>query len=141
KLHFAVGQRAYRLALLANVGDQHHRGMAAHELLGMNDCRRPEPPGKTHLVVLAQRLIAQKNDEVLVPGGKHLRKNSITERAVQRDANDFGSERGRKSANCKRHIASLSRGGDLSRLHAQGSLASMRMKAMRQGSLPRLTQA
>src|SRR5262245_12239479 len=164
EMHLAVGQGADRLAVLADIGDQHHRGVIAHELLGVDHRRRPELLCEANLVVLAQLLSAQQNDQVLMPGVSDLRENRLVELAAQVDPHDLGAECRRKRPYGK---AGLTRHGlDASSFHlaapslpvvaavaassmimgraptyAQGSFASIRTKAMRQGSVPRLTQA
>ena len=92
ELHFAVGQRADGLAVLANVGDQHHRGMAVHELPGVDDGKRTETLGKADLILLAQVLVAQEDDEALVPCRQNLRKCSVVNVSAQVDIDDLRAQ-------------------------------------------------
>ena len=92
KMHLAVGQGADRLPVLADVGDQHHRGVVAHELLGMDHRRRPELFRETNLVLLAQILTAQHNDEVLVPSVANLREHPRVDVIAQINTENLGPE-------------------------------------------------
>src|SRR4029450_5649530 len=141
------------------------RGVIAHELLGVDHRRRPEFFGEANLVLLAQLLIAQQNHEILVPGVLDLREGVVGDVPAQVDADDLGAQRRRQRPYGEPRRTKLR--VDASTFHAtaqslsccppvavalgtimgrdagvaQGSFASMRMKAMRQGSVPRLTQA
>src|SRR5262249_32912291 len=120
---------------------------------------RPELFREANLVLLTQILTAQHNDEILVPGVANLREHARVDVIAQIDAENLGPEcqgqrpyaqRGRRRldlAGSGFHPFAPSRRGGLAAIMirraiaAQGSLASTRMKAMRQGSVPRLTQA
>ena len=66
--HLAVGQRADRLAVLADVRDQHDRGMSLRRAARrMRQGQRPEYLGITRLVVLAQLLPAHQQHRMVVP--------------------------------------------------------------------------
>ncbi len=169
EVHLAVRQGADRLAVLADVRDQHDGGVAAHELLGVDHGGRPEHFREADLILLAQLLIAQQDHEMLVPGVPDLGADVFIDVLAQIDADDFGAERRRQRSHreCRRtergfgvggsrfhpgrfHDVRLSGAGTAlsfgaimrrGRARAQGSLPSTRMKAIRQGSVPRLTQA
>ena len=64
EVHLAVGQSANRLAVLADIGDQHNCGMLLHELFGVNYRGRAEAFREADFVLLRQVLIAQENDEI-----------------------------------------------------------------------------
>ena len=165
KMHLAVGQRADQLAVLADVRDQHDGGMAADELRGVNLGWRPEFFREADLVLLAQVLVAQENDQVLVPDFPDLREGAVVELPAQIDADDFGADcRDNGSPGERQSPRRLGVQGQLvlvsiaiapdcaaaafperiPRLvrrimrpetgRPQGSLASTRTKAMRQGS-------
>jgi hypothetical protein len=95
-MHLAVGQGADRLAVLSDIRDQHHRGMIAHELLGVDYRRRSKLLGETDFVLLAQLLVAQEDHEVLVPGVPNSREGEIVDLAAQIDTDDLGAERRRQ---------------------------------------------
>src|SRR5262245_61489994 len=154
---------------LADVGDQHHGGMVAHELLGVDHRRWTEFFREADLIVLAQLLVAQQDDEVRVPGVADLREGAIVDLLPEIDPDDLGAQGRRQRPHGEhrtRHLrldlsaprfhprhsiavdaagvsGAAAHGGIMGRAGApaQGSLASTRMKAMRHGSLPRLTQA
>jgi hypothetical protein len=102
EMHLAVGQGADRLAVLADVGDQHHRGVVAHELLGMDDRRRPEFFREPDLVFLAQILTAQHNDEILVPGVAYLREAAGIDVITQVDTENLGPQCRRQRPHAER---------------------------------------
>ncbi len=95
EVHLAVGQSADRLAILADIGDQHHRRIAGREPPRVAHGERSETFGESDLVLLRELLIAQENDEVLVPDVQHLRSKPIVHRLAQIDSDDFGAQRGR----------------------------------------------
>ena len=80
EVHLAVRQGADRLAVLADVRDQHDGGVTAHELLGVDHGRRPEHFREADLILLAQLLIAQQDHEMLVPGVPDLRADVFIDR-------------------------------------------------------------
>jgi hypothetical protein len=63
--------------------------MIAYELLGVDDGGRAESMGKANFVLLAESLIAQENDQVVVPGGKNLRKCLVVDFSAQIDTTDL----------------------------------------------------
>jgi len=67
--------------------------MAAHELLGVDLRGRSEFCREPDLVLLAQLLIAQQNDEVLVPGVPDKREETVVDLLPQVDADDLGAQR------------------------------------------------
>ena len=93
EMHLAIGQGADRLAVLTDIGDQHHRRVAAHELLGVNLRGRAEFCRETDLILLGQLLIAQQNEEVLVPGIPNVREDIVVDLLPQVDADDLGAQR------------------------------------------------
>ena len=58
--------------------------------------RRAEGLGEAHLRVLVERLVAQQNHQVLVPGIEEFLLERVVDRVAQVDAHDFRAERGRK---------------------------------------------
>jgi hypothetical protein len=96
EVHLPVRQGADRLAVLADVRDQHDRGVAAHELLGVDHSRRPEHFRETDLIPFAQLLVAQQDDEMPVPGVPELRAGLFIDVLAQIDADDLGAQRRRQ---------------------------------------------
>ena len=93
ELHLAVRQGADRLAVFADVGDQHHcRMLRADELRRVDFRRRAEALGEADLIVLGQRLVAQQDDQMLVPGTEDLLKTRIVEGLAQIDADNLRAE-------------------------------------------------
>jgi hypothetical protein len=92
EMHLTVGQGADRLAVFADIRDQHHRRVIAHELLGVDHRRRPKLFREANLVLLSQLLTAQQNHEVLVPGVLDLREGVIVDVPAQVDADDLGTQ-------------------------------------------------
>jgi hypothetical protein len=101
ELHLAVRQRADRLAVLAHVGDQHHRRMRAHELFGMDLGRRAEAFSKPNLIVFGQLLAAQQDDQMLMPGIEHVPGKRIVDGIAQIDADNFRAKCGRQRTHRK----------------------------------------
>jgi hypothetical protein len=75
-----------------------------HELLGVDHRRRTEFFREADLILLAQLLIAQQNDEVLVPGVADLREGAIVDLLPEIDADDLGAQgrRQRSHGECRR---------------------------------------
>ena len=92
KLHLAVGQRANRLAVLANVRDQHDRGVGANVFPGVDHRRRTKALGEADLILLGELLVPQQDHEVLVPGGENLLEGLIVEARAQIHSRDFGPQ-------------------------------------------------
>ena len=94
ELHLAVRQRADRLPVLADVRNQHHGGMLdAEAAAGGHRRRRTEHLGKAHLRVLVQRLVAQQDHQILVPGVEKFLLERLVDRIAQVDSHDLGAER------------------------------------------------
>jgi hypothetical protein len=96
KVHLAIGQRPDQLAVLTDVGDQHHRRIAGGETPCVTDGRRPKPLPEANLVILAQMLIPQQDDERLVPNVLDLREELIVERLAQVNPEDLRADCGRE---------------------------------------------
>ena len=65
----------------------------------MDDGGWPEALGKADLVLFAQLLFTQQDDQVVVPGGEDLCKGLIIDLAAQVDADDLGAQcRGQRVA-------------------------------------------
>ncbi len=129
EVHLAVGERADRLAVFADIGDEHYRGMAAYELRRMNLGRWAEHLGEANLVLFGEMLIAQQDDEVLVPDVAHLRDGSVVERVAQVDADDLGAERRRQRPGLQRCRVELGVQSNLSLFHCHRSVGPMRLEA------------
>jgi hypothetical protein len=92
EMHLAVGQSADRLAVLADVRDQHHRRMIAHELFGVDHRRWTEFFREANLVLLAQLLTTQEDDKVPMPGVLDLRESIIVDLLAQIDADNLDAQ-------------------------------------------------
>ena len=69
--------------------------MIAHELLGVDHRRGTEFFREANLVLLAQLLTAQEDDEIPMPGVSDLREGVIVDLFAQIDADDLGAQRRR----------------------------------------------
>ncbi len=99
EMHLAVGQRADRLAVLADVRNEHHGRMLDAERATGGDLRgRTERLGEAHLRVLVERLVAQQDHQMLMPGVEEFLLERLVDRIAQVDAQDLGAERGRELA-------------------------------------------
>src|SRR5215510_10151122 len=97
EMHLAVRECADRLAVLADVRDEHHGGMLdAEGAAGGDWCRRAEHLGKAHLRVLIERLVAQQDHQILMPGVEKRLLERVVDRIAQVDTQDLGAERRRK---------------------------------------------
>ena len=95
--HFAVGQRADRLAVLADVRDQHDGGMLGAECsTGSDLCRRAKRLRKAHLSVFVEHLVAQQDHQMPVPDVEELLLACFVDRIAQVDAHNLGAERRRE---------------------------------------------
>ena len=101
ELHFAVGQRADRLAVLADVRHQHDFGMlhiggfGAHRGGARPALQRAEALSQAHLILFAQDLIAEQDDEMVAPSGGDAREGLVVDRPRQVDAANLRAERRR----------------------------------------------
>ena len=96
KVHLAVGQRPDQLAVLADVGDQHHGRIAGGETPRVTDGRRSEAFPETDLVVLVQVLIPDEDDERLVPYILDSREERIVHGLAEIHPQDLGADRRRE---------------------------------------------
>jgi hypothetical protein len=73
--------------------------------------RRPEIFGKSHLVVLVERLVAQQNNQMLVPGIEQFLLELLVNRIAQVDAENFRAERRRELPHREDGVFLVQRGG------------------------------
>src|SRR3954451_19973800 len=73
--------------------------------------RRAEIFGKSHLVVLVERLVAQQNHQMLVPGIEKFLLEPLVDRIAQVDAENFRAERGRELPHREGGMFLVQRGG------------------------------
>ena len=66
--------------------------MSAHELFGVDHRRWTEFFREANLILFAQLLTAQKDDEVPVPGVSNLLEDVILDLLAQIDADDLGAQ-------------------------------------------------
>ena len=66
--------------------------MIAHELLGVDHRRWTEFFREANLVLFAQLLTTQKDDEVPMPGVSNLLEDVILDLLAEIDADDFGAQ-------------------------------------------------
>jgi hypothetical protein len=111
EMDLAVRQRADELALLPDVRDQ-GGGIgiaqpallvAAHGFRPRTFLQRTEIAGEAHLVFLGEILIAEQEDQMLVPSELDLAERRPIELPPQIDAADLGAERVGQLGHADRH--------------------------------------
>ena len=70
--------------------------MALNARPGGGWCRRSEILSKSHLSVFIERLVAQQDHQMPVPGVEEFLLERVADRIAQVDAQDFHAERGRE---------------------------------------------
>src|SRR5579863_3532782 len=96
KVHLPIGQCADQLPIFANVGNQHDGRILCREPWGMAHGGRPKSLAEPDLIVFAEMLIAEEDDEAVVPSIEDFRKYLIARRPAQIDADNFCADAGSK---------------------------------------------
>ncbi len=96
KVHLAVRQGADELAILPNVGYQHHCGVRSARMFCVTGGGRSEQLSEANLVVLGQVLIAQEDDKRAMPYVQDLDEQLVAHRLTYIDPDDLGTDCGRQ---------------------------------------------
>ena len=103
EVHLAVGQRADQPAILPYVRDQHHGRMAGPVLGRMNRGRRAETFGEADLVFHREPLVAQQENQALVPDVLQCCRQGGVDGRARVHVQNLHPERGRQRTRHERH--------------------------------------